>query len=209
MADKPNRPLLGPVSSLDLHTDEIWDEIDDISEAFSQVIEEGAYTDDMPFLQRKEFHYLFTYGTLKQGFRLHSYLSKSELVSYGYTQSDNFWMVKTKGAPNFPIILFDNRSQYKARVFGEVYKVSADTIRNLDYLESNNISYKRMALTVRVVTNDKGDTQDIRCWIYVGKRDYWNTRAKRLETLKRFRPSHALNNPYYCFTKKDQTLSYG
>lgn len=208
MADKSN-PFTGPVSGVNLYADELWDEIDDISEAIAPVIEQGAYTDDFPWLARKDFHYLFTYGTLKQGFRLHSYLSQSELVSFGYTQMDNFWMVKTKGAPNYPIILFDNRPQYKARVFGEVYKVSAETIRELDYLESNNISYKRMALPIRVITNDKGDTETVRCWIYVGKRDYWNPRAKRLETLKRFRPNATPNAPYFCFTKKDQTLSYG
>lgn len=209
MSDKPNLPHLGPVSSINLYDDDIWDEIDDISEAIAPVIEEGAYTEDFPWLQRKEFHYLFTYGTLKKGFRLSNYLKKSELVSFGYTQSDNFWMVKTKGAPNFPIILFDNRTQYKARVFGEIYKVSAQTIRDLDYLESNNISYKRMALPVQVVKNANGDVETVRCWMYVGKRDYWNSRSKRLEVVKRFRPASAPNNPYYCFTKMDQTLTNG
>lgn len=209
MADTTKANSYLPVSSIDLNSEDIWDEIDDISEALSPICEQGAYTDDFPWLQRKEFHYLFTYGTLKQGFRLSNYLKQSELMTYGYTQSDNFWMVKTKGTPNFPIILFDSRPQYKARVFGEIYKVSAETIRELDYLESNNISYKRMSLPIRAVINAKGDTEIIRCWMYVGKKDYWNSRANRLESLKRFRPNQALDAPYFNFTKRDQTLSYG
>lgn len=206
MANKLIKNPNEPVTSFDMYDETVWDLVEDISQGVAPIIEEAAYTDDFPFLARKSHHYLFTYGTLKKGFRLASCLDDAELVSFGYTINDNFWMIKTKGAPNYPIVLIDNRPDYKARVFGEIYKVSAETIRELDYLESNRIMYKRMYLPCRVVTDVTGKTEDIRCWIYVGIRDYWNSRSSRLEPINRCRPKAAPNHPYYCFTKKDQTL---
>lgn len=175
-----------------------------LKELFESGYESSAYTPDFTQLCRMDSHYVFTYGTLKEGFRNHRVIKDSEFVGPAST-FNNFEMVVTTGtqAP-FPIVFPSTREKKRGAIYGEVYKVTPNTMRELDYLESNGTMYKRMPTPVHVAFND-APPKKIYAWMYRGVRDFWSTRES---TLKRVQPfvSHEMyekegNNKYFMFTR--------
>lgn len=154
-------------------------------------IEDGKYTYDLPELNRWDFHYVFVYGTLKKNKVNHSLLldSKSEFVEYGFTEPSNLVMY---GAGSFPVVI-----QYKdppyipskqssdgitdmiemppARVLGEIWKVSPHTMKALDTLETNGVSYVRHRMNILSSCTGK---DVIPCWVYLGRNEFWDKVSK-------------------------------
>jgi gamma-glutamylaminecyclotransferase len=181
---------------------DIWRNTDNLKSEMVEVVERGMYTPDYPKLAELSHHYIFVYGTLKRGFRNHKFLRGEDLVGCGFTDQDRFFMAKEKQA-KFPIALFDNREEYRARLYGEIYKVLPETILDLDNLESNGTVFKRFPLLINY-WQKIGGPYTLRCWVYVGVREYWSTRVDRLSALRLAKPNNG-DTPYWIFAKDDES----
>lgn len=187
-----------PVTNLKLGDND--EELEKLAAGMADVLEEGHYTYDMPELNRKKHHYIFVYGTLKKDFANHPIIRSQLMVGCGYTSSDCFIMGIEKSA-RFPVALFCNDVDYRAKIYGEVYRVSPFEIRTLDNLESNGHLYKRYPLSIDCCQQD-GKKQTIYAWTYIGISNWWKSRRDRLE------PAMLCKNEqfkYYLYTKKDQS----
>lgn len=102
---------------------------------------------------RPKEHLVFVYGTLKKGFRLNSYLGDSKFLGEAHTL-EGFAM---RGY-SFPYIA---RKRGGHQVCGEVYRVSEETLLQLDYVEGNPSHYQRRRIWVAVNGKRK------RAWIYL------------------------------------------
>ena len=121
------------------------------------------------------------------------------MVGCGYTTSDCFIMGIEKSA-RFPVALFCQDVAARAKLYGEVYRVSPFEIRMLDNLESNGVLYKRYPLSIDCCQSD-GKKQTIYAWTYIGLSNWWKSRTNRLE------PAMLCKNEqfkYYLYTKKEQ-----
>jgi gamma-glutamylaminecyclotransferase len=147
----------------------------------SSIFENGQYSDDIPKLNRSKFHYLFTYGTLKKGYRNHGLIADQPLIGCGYTTARNFIMYNERAAA-FPIAMFTSDHTTGHRIYGEVYRVEVEDIRTLDQLESNDVLYKRYKLEIQSYQAN-GHMQKVKAWTYVGRRAWWNTRLPRLDVI--------------------------
>lgn len=96
---------------------------------------------------------LAVYGTLKKGFGNHSLLAGSKLVFEGYTEIP-YQMYRSYAIP----YLVPAEGEHD--IFVEVYKVSGDTLREIDSLEAG---YQRE----RVEIEEIGE----KAFIYVRERD--------------------------------------
>lgn len=102
--------------------------------------------------------YVVVYGTLKKGFSNHRLLTEAEQVGigrvYGQRTLNNTW------PPTFSPNL-DETIPFE----GEVYKVTEDTLHNLDRLEGHPYGYYRTQVDVYVNLGD-GVTDVLRAWCY-------------------------------------------
>jgi gamma-glutamylcyclotransferase (GGCT)/AIG2-like uncharacterized protein YtfP len=98
---------------------------------------------------------VLVYGTLKQGMGNHRVLAQGGAVLRGKARTEDFFFMWDIGG--FPLIkpLADCANtqaqieRYAGRVTGEVYTVTTDTLRHLDYLESNGRLYERQMVQLR------------------------------------------------------------
>lgn len=180
----------------------IWSSLDNLKSEISEIVERGHYTPDFPKLNELSHQYIFVYGTLKHGYRNHKLLHDQDLVGCGYTDQDRFFLAKEKQA-KFPIALFDNREHVRARLYGEIYKVQPEVILDLDNLESNGILFKRFPLLINYFQKI-GGPYTLRCWVYIGIKDYWASRIDRLSACRRATPNNA-DTPYWIFAKDDES----
>jgi gamma-glutamylcyclotransferase (GGCT)/AIG2-like uncharacterized protein YtfP len=106
---------------------------------------------------------IFTYGTLKSGFRNHHLLRYAEFVDMA-TTSDRYEMIDV----GFPVILPSDNGH---KVHGEVYEVDADTMARLDRLEGEGRMYDRVRKYVRLASGEL-----VRLYYYVGCSGFWDGR---------------------------------
>lgn len=195
--------ILRPVTYAHYNEDSnIWHSLDNLKSEMAEIVERGHYTPDFPKLRKLSHQYVFVYGTLKQGFRNHKFLREDDLVGCGFTDQDRFFIAKEKQA-KFPIALFDNREEFRGRLYGEIYKVLPETMLDLDNLESNGIVFKRFPLLINY-WQKIGGPYTLRCWTYIGARDYWCTRTDRLSACRRAKPNNG-DTPYWIFAKDDES----
>lgn len=110
---------------------------------------------------------LFVYGSLRKGFHNHDYLNEATFINSAST-SDEFYMV---GRLNFKLdefedgrspprmLLFpyifkpdnDDDTLPKTTVYGELYKISDDTLNKIDSHEGHPDIYKRG--TINIITD--------------------------------------------------------
>lgn len=102
-------------------------------------------------------NYVFVYGTLMNGKRNHYILEDSKFIGNGFI-SDYFM---------FNIVTYPGiqKSKYKSKVYGEVYQVSEETLKQLDILEEVGTLYNKEI--VRVYLNDF--TIDAIVYVYILK----------------------------------------
>lgn len=98
--------------------------------------------------------YLFVYGSLMSGFGNHRFLHDAKFISEARTKGLMF------DAGPFPMAITDPLSY----IYGEVYKINEDTLREIDYLEGHPDFYRRH--NVNVI---KDDGEEIRAWCYFVK----------------------------------------
>ncbi len=83
---------------------------------------------------------VFVYGTLKKGFRLPSYLENSKFLGEGYIEGYDMYKIDW-----YPVIVKGN-----GNVYGEIYEVDDEILKNLDAVEDEGILYKRIKEKVKI-----------------------------------------------------------
>ncbi|MCM3719052.1 gamma-glutamylcyclotransferase family protein [Fictibacillus phosphorivorans] len=112
-------------------------------------------------------HLVFVYGTLRKGEKYAYYLNKAECLGENCTIEGTLY--DTGGG--YPALLCENS---KIPVKGELYKITADQLKELDKLEeyeedgTHNL-YER--ITVKVTTED--GEKDAIVYVMTSKRDHF------------------------------------
>jgi len=78
-----------------------------------------------------------------------------------YTDSSSFEMVSL--GP-FPAVFEHSDGGVHARVIGDVYRVTAETLQRIDYLESQGLFYHRRKAAVRLSDDP---SEEVEVWMYV------------------------------------------
>jgi gamma-glutamylcyclotransferase (GGCT)/AIG2-like uncharacterized protein YtfP len=91
----------------------------------------------------KNYHYVFVYGTLKEGYYNHELLKDSEFIACAKTK-DKYPMVNTE--EYFPYLI--NDKGYGYHIEGEVYRVNQLTLLALDQLEGYPELYTREQIKI-------------------------------------------------------------
>jgi gamma-glutamylcyclotransferase (GGCT)/AIG2-like uncharacterized protein YtfP len=192
-----------PVTSFDYFDETYYLGLEDLQTEMESIVERGEYTTDYPELITKDSHYLFVYGTLRKQFGNHNLLKDQQLVGCGFTNKNSFFMARNK-LHGFPVVFFDNREETRAKIYGEVYKVSPEVLLDLDELEANGVMYKRLPLTVDYYQKE-GGVKQARCWMYLGIKDFWaeEKRSVSLGVGRKNTPNNG-SDPYYYFAKVDE-----
>lgn len=126
---------------------------------------------DLYKFKKYEETFAFVYGTLMKKGRWDYILSESEYIGKFITVDDDFRMFSY--SQQFPVVK-KRRPGGKVRtteahIFGELYKINLDTLRAMDYLESNGTMYQRELVKVE---NPKCNLI-FTAWMYVGVPEYW------------------------------------
>ncbi|NPA54299.1 MAG: gamma-glutamylcyclotransferase [Aquificae bacterium] len=98
-------------------------------------------------------HIVFVYGTLKKGFCNHYYLRKARFLGSGRT--------KEKYKMTVSDIPFVSKKEKISYIYGGIYEIDEETLKNLDILEEHPSFYKREK--IKVLLNNK---KEIEAWIY-------------------------------------------
>ncbi len=91
---------------------------------------------------------VFTYGTLKKGFRNHYLLEDSKYIGDAVTKNKYGLFPSVCGG--FPFAI---KSYSDTEIFGELYDINKETLEKLDYLEGYPDLYIREEVEV-VLNND-------------------------------------------------------
>jgi len=96
---------------------------------------------------------LFVYGTLKRGFPLHRWMSRSEYI--GKAETTQLMAMYSGGIP------FVTDREQVSRIHGELFSVDADTLRGTDRVEGHPVHYTRRLTKVRT-----HDGEEHEAWLY-------------------------------------------
>lgn len=161
----------------------------------AQMKERQESTPDMREIRQKDYHLVFTYGTLQQGLWNHVFLRNATYLGKGRTCFERYEMFDA----GFPV-LHEAKPSEGSYVYGEVYAVDADTFMGLDYLESNGSMYHRKKIPIKLYQQDiEIDESGYNkvfpqkdCWTYFGDYQYWDG-FKGLEEIQAAR--HYASHP--------------
>jgi gamma-glutamylcyclotransferase (GGCT)/AIG2-like uncharacterized protein YtfP len=109
---------------------------------------------------------VFVYGTLKKGYGNSHLLRNAEFVGHGYT-IETYRMFNV----GFPII---RECEDGNPVYGEVYEVDDQTLKNLDRLENEGVMYDRKVVNVGLPCGKDTPIIEHGVSIYVGNPEYWD-----------------------------------
>tara|TARA_B110000091_G_scaffold214337_1_gene267107 strand:- start:2099 stop:2533 length:435 start_codon:yes stop_codon:yes gene_type:complete len=123
---------------------------------------------------------VFVYGTLKSGFHNNYLLSREEYICKGETVEK--YLLTEDGIP------YVSDQIELSHIQGEVYKVSPDSLMDLDMLEGHPNWYERKQVKI------KGNDDSVRvCWLYFNEKslgslinqdgDYGKENARRIPIL--------------------------
>lgn len=119
------------------------------------VVESAEVTKAAVTLREQNLHYLFVYGTLKQGFNNHHILADSELIALHATLFDHSMI----HLGNYPGIF---KTWAQSNVRGEIYRINSITLEKCDQLEGVGIG-----LFTRMKENATEPTgKSYHCWVY-------------------------------------------
>ena len=99
---------------------------------------------------------VFVYGTLKNGFRNHHFLSGSRFLGAGRT-TKKYAMHSEGGIP------FVVENEPVSNIYGELYSVNSAVLDNLDRLEGHPNWYQRKEVDIFL---DGGACSTVRAWMY-------------------------------------------
>lgn len=191
-----------PVSDFDWTGKEDFTLSEETTQFMKFVNEQGAYTNDLPSLMKRERQLVFIYGTLKEGFRNNRVLKGQEFVGYASTDNRYNMFITTGTKAPFPVAFLEGQKGRAGAIFGEVYSVVPSCLRALDYLESNGTMYKRFPTPVYIGSKD-GSIKRVHAWMYKGLQSFWATRQTTLKQCKPCVPKHNPHSHYYMFKQPD------
>lgn len=143
-------------------------------EFIQDALAEHMYTEDMPRLLMKDFHYVFIYNH-RRG-KSSNYLiaeDGAEFISFAWTNSKIYEILKVET---------ERKTYHLASVlgndhlFGELWLLPTELVLNLDYDESNTLITRRFETSIALPTG-----KIVPAWIYVGN-NKWLDRHKNQTT---------------------------
>jgi hypothetical protein len=188
----------------------------------------SEYTTDVPELDRCSHHHLFVFDDLQRGKRNHSHLI-GDWVATAFTEAQfHLWKRVSDTEETLYIALpkedqndttewseafkLRNRFNHWAKIKGELWKVTPQTITELDKYMQNNVLFKRrrVALEVPLKSIDNGAVERTissqEAFMYMGVPTYWEP---RLDGGYHFQPMTIFNHPsfsrrYYSYTALEE-----
>jgi gamma-glutamylcyclotransferase (GGCT)/AIG2-like uncharacterized protein YtfP len=143
----------------------------------SDRINRNIYTPDLPYLNSRNGHLLFVYGTLKEGFSrnwmLKSYKSRFICSAISWQMYSLFYAPKL----GFPVMMPTVNGAPIGNVVGQLFIVPPKVISVLDECEKNGDMYNRYRINLQLITkpSDKQFQQYATCyaWAYIGNSKEW------------------------------------
>jgi len=133
-------------------------------------------TPDLPVLENAPKHYVFHYG---DPFR------REECCDAFTDQNMIMWMDRTRmGAQPIALQLKVDRQYPRGKIYGRLYRLSADDVIYLDRHMQNGVVFQRKLIKLRLPYDSQtrnGDYRhytDFRAWAYLGKKEYWEERME-------------------------------
>ncbi len=165
-------------------------------------LDDSYYSPDTPVLYNNKWLPLFVYGTLRQGFSRHTLLQHCPYVGSAFTRMTGWVLYRTATQNSYPVLL-PALTEQPGAVYGEVYLVSPDVVRELDFVESNGIQYHREYRTIQI--HGRGDdARTMAAYMYIGNRGVWKDAItkKGLVLCDSFKRKDNSNFRYYLFKKE-------
>lgn len=188
----------------------VWEDYSSLQAAlismFEEIPEYATSTPDYPALAKYDSHFLFVYDGMKKNFRHDKHLLGSPCVAVGYTKS-YYTMYKEviNGRYQQPVVLPYGSTEQRAPVYGEIYKVTPNTLAELDWKESNGPIVTRKRVFVEAIVSKSGTTRQLCPWMYVHRPEYWDNRMDRLSIAQQL-TANSSGQKYYSFLKKDEQV---
>lgn len=190
---------------LDLDGDDvnyIGTELDDLLKNINDYL---TSTPDYPELQKWDSHYVFIYDGLKAGFNRDRHLQDYDTLAVGWTKA-NLRLRKSSGANSYAVAMVDGSDKSKAApLYGELYQVRPETMRELDWLYSNTFMCRRFKMPIEAIIDSKGTTKQIYAWTYIHLQSYWASRIDRLEECDILTANNN-GKKYYNYMRKYETM---
>ena len=114
----------------------------------------------------EKMHYVFVYGTMKEGFVNHGRISSrscNESLGPAYTQ-DYYLSMFARYSSNKTLAPAVIHSTAGCRIHGELYKVNGWTLNEMDFAEGHPTVYNREET---IVSYNSGNSRQVGAWIYV------------------------------------------
>jgi len=195
-------PTLGVLELTEEDEENIEDKLDDL---IGTPMEYLTSCPDYPALAQKTGHYVFVYDGLKSGFARDKHLADYVPLAVGYTKA-YVRLYRTTSVIPQAIAMISSDKERAAPIYGEVYMVSPETVRELDWLYANTMQTKRIRTAIQGIVDSKGTTKQIYAYMWLNLGSYWHNRMDRLIDCDLL---IANNNkkPYYNFMKKYENQS--
>ena len=169
------------------------------NENLDEIIPKDGYdlTPDMPDLNKKEYHFVFVYGTLKRGHPNNVYLEGSRYLGRGWTKVKSMVMYLTPN--NIPVVNYSTIPDACA-VQGDIFMCTPHVIGILDQLELNGQLYKRQKV---LIESAYSDVPPVKAFMYLGVNSAFSgTKLKLADTFTRRKTGKA----YYSYRKDHAPL---
>ncbi len=100
--------------------------------------------------------YIFVYGTLRYGHERHNVLENARFVGYGFIKG-----FKLYDLGPYPAIAKENGT-----VYGEVYEISPETLKTIDWIEGHPTLYKRITVTAYFDESQEHKLENVYTYLY-------------------------------------------
>jgi gamma-glutamylcyclotransferase (GGCT)/AIG2-like uncharacterized protein YtfP len=161
-------------------------------------INRNIYTPDLPYLNSRNGHLLFVYGTLKTGFSRHWMLKSYK--SHFICSAISWQMYSLFYAPKlgFPVMMPSAGGSPIGNVVGQLFIVPPKVISVLDECEKNGDMYNRYKINLQLITKptDNQFQQYATCyaWCYIGNPKEWRPHVEQRRMVAMVpNESHFLN----------------
>jgi hypothetical protein len=185
--------------------------------AIQSMLAETSLTDDMWWLEKYEWQWLFVYD---RAMSIHDAGIIGAKFYSAYTKRDYILYHKDIKELSYPIALRSRLSSnlippwqdmpqgYAHKIKGELWLIRPREFFALDKAKDNGHTYLRKRITV-VVPAHKSSThenllKDLQAWTYVGNPEVWRDQIKDTELYSLcpvYRPNNPLLSTYYFFSR--------
>lgn len=144
-------------------------------------------TPDFLELKKKEYHYVFVYGTLKVGGPLHGVLRGCPFLGDSRTATPGFTMYEY--AKKFPVVQKASAPNVASGyIMGEVFVVPPRLFLEIDRIEDQGEMYNREEHFVFLYDQDVKSKNNlkpyIKAWMYIGNPEFWSNECLDKASMK-------------------------